>query len=130
MFTHVEVSVHGPVFDGRAELAVHDFQHQCEQHVADIGVTRVKSYLDMVLRHQTGRYVGGVHTDRSTGDITINDARVVYGPWLEGVGSRNSPVTRFPGYHSFRIASQQLDSEAEGIANAYLHTGGFLARMN
>jgi len=120
----------GPVFDGRATEALREFHHQCEQKVANVGVNRIQFHLDMVLRYQTGRYRSGVHTDRSTGDMTINDARVVYGPWLEGVGSRNSPVTRFPGYHTFRIVSQELDRDAGRIADEYLRSGGFLERMN
>jgi hypothetical protein len=50
----------------------------------------------------------------------VHDDGVIYGPWLEGTGSRNAPVTRFPGYGSFRRASQQLDREIGGIADRIL----------
>jgi hypothetical protein len=50
----------------------------------------------------------------------IVDGDVVYGPWLEGVGSRNSPVTRFAGYHTFRKAGQKLNGEAGVIANVVI----------
>jgi hypothetical protein len=37
----------------------------------------------------------------------ITDSGVVYGPWLEGTGSRNK-TTRFKGYKSFRRTKQYL----------------------
>lgn len=49
--------------------------------------------------------------------VTTSDA--MYGPWLEGTGSRNM-TTRFKGYHGFRVAGQELDAEAEGLADAEL----------
>ena len=37
-------------------------------------------------------------------------------PWLEGIGSRNSPVTRFPGYHALREAYVVTDRAVPDIA--------------
>ncbi len=42
----------------------------------------------------------------------VHDSDIVYGPWLEGVGSRNFPVTRFKGYSTFRKVAQQIDRKA------------------
>ena len=113
----------GPIFDGRAEAELERYVSDLKETLGNEGVNRVRAHLDSVLRHQTGRYVAGVHTDRSVGDLAVRDAQVVYGPWLEGVGSRNSPATRFPGYHTFRIVGQDLDRAAEGIAERKLHEG-------
>ena len=44
----------------------------------------------------------------------IRDGNVIYGPWLEGIGSRNI-TTRFKGYHSFRLTAQELQQEAPKI---------------
>jgi hypothetical protein len=43
----------------------------------------------------------------------------VYGPWLEGVGSRNN-TTRFKGYHAFRNAAQALQQRFEGMGERLL----------
>jgi hypothetical protein len=42
----------------------------------------------------------------------VHDSGIVYGPWLEGVGSRNAPVTRFAGYSMFRKVAQQIERKA------------------
>ena len=44
-------------------------------------------------------------------DVVVHDRRIIYGPWLEGVGSRNA-TTRFKGYSSFRRAFQELERQA------------------
>ena len=46
----------------------------------------------------------------------IHDSKVVYGPWLEGIGSRNAK-SRFKGYAMFRNAKQQLEKLKAGIVN-------------
>ena len=57
---------------------------------------------------------------RVDGEIgRISDGQVVYGPWLEGVSSRNE-TTRFKGYHSFRIVAQQLQNEMPDIMQAHI----------
>ncbi len=46
----------------------------------------------------------------------VHDNNVVYGPWLEGVSSRNDR-TRFKGYRMFRNARQTLQRIAKGVMN-------------
>jgi hypothetical protein len=60
----------------------------------------------------------------------VTDTPVVYGPWLEGVGSRNAPTTRFPGYHTFQLVSQKIDGEAGSLAEDELVQGGYLEALN
>jgi hypothetical protein len=40
----------------------------------------------------------------------------VYGPWLEGVGSRNA-TTRFKGYRAFRKAANALERHIEDLGD-------------
>ena len=40
----------------------------------------------------------------------IHDSKVIYGPWLEGISSRNQ-TSRFKGYSLFRKAHQQLETK-------------------
>lgn len=78
--------------------------------------TRIHAHLGEVLKNPTGFYESNIHSERQVNDVMVTDTPVVYGPWLEGVGSRNQS-TRFKGYHTFRIVSQQLDMDAMGIVN-------------
>ena len=38
-------------------------------------------------------------------ETIVTSGNAMYGPWLEGTGSRNA-TTRFKGYHGYRLASQ------------------------
>lgn len=124
----------GPLFDGRATQALIDYKHDLTVKLGNIAEQRVRMDLDLVLKHQTGYYRSAIHVeggdDMGGESIRVTDTPVVYGPWLEGVGSRNSPVTRFRGYHTFRKVFQQLNREAKGIAIDILVSGGYLRRMN
>lgn len=122
--SHVEIS--GPLFDGRADAAAAAFADEAEVRIAEVGVNMVRTQLDRVLRNPTGYYESQVQTDRSVGDMAINDNGVIYGPWLEGVGSRNR-TTRFKGYATFRIVTQELNGVAVRIAEDALPP--YLARM-
>lgn len=57
--------------------------------------------------------------------VTTGDA--MYGPWLEGTGSRNR-TTRFKGYFGFRRASDEIQLSVERIAEVTLQP--FTARCN
>jgi hypothetical protein len=50
----------------------------------------------------------------------ISDSRVVYGPWLAGVGSRNFPVTKFKGYDHWIKTRHELNSRKRGIGERLL----------
>ena len=123
---NVDVEKHGPIFDGRAAAAVEAFCRASEREIAQRGVDLVHAALSTSIRHPTGYYESHVVADRSSGGYEVTDGGVVYGPWLEGVGSRNR-TTRFKGYASFRRASATLDREAEGVAERTLPP--YLARM-
>jgi len=63
----------------------------------------------------TGHYARSIH-GRMAGSLhgVIDDTRVVYGPWLEGVGSRNQ-ATRFKGYAIFRRTKDKLQKMGRDI---------------
>ena len=119
----------GPVFDGRADQMtdrmVKDIRHTVADYAHDIWST----LMDHSFQHPTGVYQSFAHVVDDDPDTLVNDGYGVtnnlpYGPWLEGIGSRNSPVTRFPGYFSLREASLVTDRAttdlAEPIVNAYV----------
>lgn len=123
----VRVSYSGPLFDGRAAEAAEAFCRAAEQEVAEEGTRFVHTLLAGSLRHPTGRYQSGIHAEKAGVGWAVRDSMIVYGPWLEGVGSRNSPVTRFPGYFSFRRATAPLQAASVMIAERVLQR--FLPRM-
>ena len=49
----------------------------------------------------------------------VHDSGIIYGPWLEGVSSRND-ATRFKGYRMFRNAVQDLNRIAPTILRRHL----------
>jgi hypothetical protein len=126
---HIEVNVHdrGPAFDGRAETAMRQFADAAEEEIAEMGVNIIRAELGRHLKHPTGYYQSQIQTDRAGGDTVITDGGVVYGPWLEGVGSRNAPVTRFRGYSVFRRMAARIDRQATHVAERVLPR--FLRRM-
>lgn len=119
----------GPVFDGRAIASCEVMCEEFEREIGRQGVEMVKSALDGVLQHPSGFYRSQIRADRSSNDTVINDSDVVYGPWLEGVGSRNYPITKFEGYHTFRNTYPKIVKKAEAICLAILR-GKYLREMN
>ncbi len=115
----VKSSATGPMFDGRAIQAVQDFQQASEKAIAQEGEMMVHTRLHQVLKHPTGYYEAHVKVGAHGKAFQIDDSGVVYGPWLEGTSSRNE-TTSFAGYGTFRLVTQSLDREAEGIAERTL----------
>ena len=126
------VKLSGPIFDGTAERASARGCEAIRAKVAEMGeILAGSALMASIRREHTGRAVRSVTTtDKSTvyqtgkysmpvvagpGETIVTTDLATYGPWLEGSGSRNE-TTRFKGYHSFRIATQELDAVAEGLA--------------
>lgn len=124
----VRVDKRGPVFDGRLEKAIADAEETSEKRIATLGASMVRSRLQQVLKTQTPYYRLRVVAKPDHPRWKITDQGVIYGPWLEGNGSRNYPVTRFRGYHTFKFVSQQLQDRAgnitEEVVVRYLGTIG------
>jgi hypothetical protein len=115
----VKVEYRGPLFDGRAKAwtdrAVRDWEH----HLGSVGADFVRAELERVLRKETPYYRLQVTSTEYPGRTVINDGGVIYGPWLEGTGSRNR-TTRFKGYATFRRMTQKLNTEAGRILQPYV----------
>ena len=122
------VTHHGPIFDGRAGAAARDFCDDWEREYAERTEDAVHNRLHQVLRHPTGNYERHIQTRKEGDGYTVDDSRIIYGPWLEGTGSRNAPKTRFKGYATFRLVTQRMQREANSYAESMLHQG-YLGRM-
>jgi hypothetical protein len=122
----VNVNASGPMFDGRAQRAAAQYCDQANYAVATRAEDMVRERLGTVLQHPTGYYLSHIRVERSSrGGYEVNDGGIIYGPWLEGTGSRNAPVTRFRGYSTFRRTKALIDRQAHGIAQRLLrrHVG-------
>lgn len=110
----------GPVFDGRAVTSVESYAFSVQAELAQQAVNAVRTRLTQVIKvWGDGYYASQVQTSNQIDDVSVNDGGVVYGPWLEGVGSRNQS-TRFKGYATFRTVSQAFDHTVTPIAEAAL----------
>jgi hypothetical protein len=114
--TEVRVTFSGPLFDGRAQAAMPDIVDAVSGALGAEGQRRVLAGLDTTLRQPTGAYRRRIALYGPVGgQARVHDNRGIYGPWLEGVGSRNR-TTRFKGYHNFRTATQVLQRAAKPLA--------------
>lgn len=121
-------SVRGPLRDGRAEKALEEYVQDVEKVIAQRGARMVVSLLKSNIKNPTPRYWNTIHVEPLGSGWTVTDNDAVYGPWLEGTGSRNRARPGFPGYASFRLATQMLDGAAGPIAEDHLRL--YIPRMN
>jgi len=101
----------GPLFDGRAPRIMDEYVDDLEEQGAEWALRHVQRTFHAKFQNPTGYYESRVHISNVSGEHVVNDggfAGPVYGPWLEGVGSRNE-TTRFKGYHAFRNAANRLE---------------------
>lgn len=117
----LEITMTGPLFDGRAAHAMQAFTEDARDQIAEFGEEVALREMGMAFQHPTGYYESNVKTTLVSSDTArVDDSGVVYGPWLEGVGSRNSPVTRFAGYGHWRIAKDLVAARGPEIAERAL----------
>lgn len=117
--TEVSFEFKGPVFDGRAADAMRRLADEAQKKIAEYAEDTWQSFMDASFRHPTGAYQSHVNIAKRDRDLVVNDgwpeSLLPYGPWLEGVGSRNSPVTRFPGYFALQRAGVKVRGELDEV---------------
>ena len=69
----------------------------------------ILTQLGSVLQNPTGNYEGLIAGERTSSGWRVSDSNCIYGPWLEGVGSRNA-TTKFKGYATFRKVYGEVDA--------------------
>lgn len=119
------ISVHGPLFDGTAQTIIGRAIDDCQRQMAKTAEEVWHGYMDASFREQTGFYQSHVNVAQRGRDLVVNDRGVIYGFWLEGIGSRNFPKTRFKGYFAARRATQHATSmvpeECQPIIDRAVH---------
>lgn len=115
----IKVNVSGPVDKGqwRAKVRRATFNGLAEAERELLRMTHedVDQTLNRVLRVQTPYYrlQVGIRSNR------VDDNGVIYGPWLEGVGSRNR-TTRFKGYFTFRKVTSRIRKKTQYVTDRIL----------
>ena len=134
----MKTEVKGPLFEGKAgrmfrqhmEAAVREMAQNGEGWLDEKLRPRPAGYYKAIpprLGGSTGSYRRNIQSTTRGLNALISDGGVIYGPWLEGISSRNSP-SRFPGYAAFRNATQYLQSIAKKVTQE--HVFRFVRRMN
>jgi hypothetical protein len=125
----IEITYSGPVFDGSAVSILGDMVRAIQHTVADQALVEWEANMEGHIRHSGPVYQTYAQVKDDGDDRVVNDGwgetnELPYGPWLEGVGSRNSPVTIFPGYRSLRDAyddtREQVEELAEPVVDEYV----------
>lgn len=125
----VRESHHGPFFNGQAAHAVREFTDEIEQDGAEWALSNIKQTYHTHFKIPTGYYESHVKISNLGGDPVVNDGGIIaYGPWLEGVGSRNN-TTRFRGYHAFRKAAMRLEARFGHMGESLMNRR-YIRRMN
>lgn len=121
---YTSVRRYGPIFDGRAEIAVKEFEAAVTREAAEIGrdMLRVAALGMDKSGKVTGAAAAGVLLNPWPGGWQIFGAMEkgrVWWPWLEGVSRRNTG-SKFKGYHAFRATRYRLNKAIPAIAEMKL----------
>lgn len=123
----ISVSTRGPVFTNGQEAAiVRQFLEEAQDEVGAQALSNVQTILNVSIRNPTPYYETQIIKERAMNDVVVHDRGIIYGPWLEGTGSRNA-TTSFKGYHAFRNAAQVTRGEVGRIVLAVMRR--YIGRM-
>jgi hypothetical protein len=112
----ISTTVSGPAFDGRDAAAIEAACREIERKTATFGAAIIRAKMDRTFQVQTPYYrLMNVATQSGPSGWKIHDQGVIYGPWLEGVGSRNR-TTRFKGYAIYRKSVAEIQRHMDNIA--------------
>ena len=129
----IKVITTGPLFDGHAPELMHEMGEEIRKEVGKNLLDTWVSSMDAHFRHNGGVYESTAQVIERDGATVVNDGwgetnDLPYGPWLEGLGSRNSPVTRFPGYHSLRQSAVATEAAVPEISQPIVDD--YMERIN
>lgn len=107
----------GPLWEGATAAGITKALRETLEELGYMGETSVLERLGQVLQNPTGYYESKITHHRVGETMVVTDQYVIYGPWLEGTGTRNAPVTSFEGYKTFRLVRDELDHIAPAVAS-------------
>lgn len=110
----VTVDFNAPIFQPQAEAVIDAWLDEATRDVATQGYADVMTNLNRTLKDPTPYYETQVTVDAMQDGFRVHDRDVIYGPWLDGVGSRNK-TARFKGYGNWRRAKQGLPAKVPAL---------------
>ena len=112
----IGIDTSGPLLTGSPGAVVRAMVDEVLSEIADQASADVHNNLDLMIRHPTPYYETQIRRFKRGRVQLVGDRGVIYGPWLEGTGSRNR-TTRFKGYASFRLAVQDVQRRVPSLAD-------------
>lgn len=101
----------GPFFSPAADAIIEKGCDEIERKVATAAHARLEILMRAFFRNPRPWYWTQVRHQPRADYWVVTDGGIVYGPWLEGTGSRNKE-TRFKGYRHWRTTTQSMNHEA------------------
>jgi hypothetical protein len=111
------MSATGPLFDGGAVQALDDYRRWTQEQTGKAAEDMWQANMSASFRHPTGYYQSTVSLTNTDASSVVHDTATIYNYWLEGYGSRNSPVTRFAGYFSANRATATVNGRLPGLVD-------------
>jgi hypothetical protein len=135
MEINFSVELSGPIFDRyETDLAIAHWEEDTEDRLQQITFMRVRTlgqsmfrYVNKSRHEVPGKWLHSIRKEYGDGGAEVT-TDIIYGYWLEGVGSRNAPVTRFAGYRMWRATAQSVRDDAEELVQE--DTDRAVARLN
>ncbi len=127
------INLKGPLFTGVAEAELDAAIIAAQKEVAAYAEFQWQMNMTESFQHpsEPPRYQSHVNVLKRGGDLVVNDgypgSGLVYGPWLEGVGSRNA-TTRFKGYFALRRAATSVNQKVAAITKPIIDA--FIVKAN
>jgi hypothetical protein len=109
----------GPLLDGYGSRIAEQLASEITEDLGQLAYDMIRQRLASVLVNPSGYYESRVQVSNASEGTAVDDGGVVYGPWLEGTGSRNGR-SRFKGYATFRKVTQEIDARARDEAEKLL----------
>lgn len=113
--------VSGPISSGQIFRDMANYDHDVAEALAEDARDIWVKNLQGSIRKPTPYYWTQIDIRQVTSTrYQVHDHDIVYGPWLEGTGSRNSPNSIFPGYWSMARAKEMAKRRRGGIGRRIL----------
>lgn len=117
----------GQFFSGDPAAGIRSTADEWTRTLAVTGAADIRATQNATFRTQTPHARLQTEARREAPGWMIWDQRLIYGPWLEGTGSRNR-TSRFKGYGIWRAAVGKINSRAVAIGQPIV--ARWCGRMN
>lgn len=127
------ITYRGPLFEGLVEAELAAAEAAVQREVAEYAEFQWQLNMTDSFQNPSDppKYQSHVNILQRDGDLVVNDgwpgSGLQYGPWLEGVGSRNATST-FKGYRSLDRAGRSVAYKVDAIARPIIEK--FIAAAN